>query len=155
MTHLCAFSIALFWAMFVHPRILLLIKHLEELSGCGISVSFFLLLLFSCAQVVIKKSSNDYFFSFQKKGFEQNIISVKKSSFWTKKLSLDLFLMTTWEQKNERKKEPQILCPGSFLPNTGKELKLNPNRDAHSSFSKDVHSNKQTGLYCINLQKIL
>ena len=30
------------------------------------------------------------------------------------------------------------------VPKNAKEMKLNPNRDAHSSFSEDVHSNKQT-----------
>ena len=30
------------------------------------------------------------------------------------------------------------------LPKKNKDMKVNPNKDAHSSFSEDVHSNKQT-----------
>ena len=76
-----------------------------------ISGSFFLSLLFSCSQVIIKKSSNDNFFC-SKKGFEWNhTIQWKLYHFEPKKLSFDDFLMTTWEQENksERKNEPEIL----------------------------------------------
>ena len=30
------------------------------------------------------------------------------------------------------------------MPKNAKDMKLNPNRDSHSSFSEDVHSKKQT-----------
>ena len=33
--------------------------------------------------------------------------------------------------------------PGSRMPNYTKDMRLNPNRDAHSSFSEDVQTNKQ------------
>ena len=31
---------------------------------------------------------------------------------------------------------------GNSMPKNAKDMKLNPNKDAHSSFSEDVHSNK-------------
>ena len=44
------------------------------------------------------------------KVFTQMMIISLKPLFWTKKMSFDDFLMTTWEQEkeNKRKKEPQI-----------------------------------------------
>ena len=82
------------------------------------SGSFFLSLLFSRTQDVIKKSSNDNFFCSKKK-FKSKSSSFKwiLYHFEQNKLSFDEFLMTTWEQENEseRKKEPQILRHNIFL----------------------------------------
>ena len=75
----------------------------------GISSSFFFSLSFSRTQVVIKKSSNDNFFLFKKGVWvKSSWFELKLYHFEKKKLSFDVFLMTTWEQESESKKEPQI-----------------------------------------------
>ena len=83
-------------------------KSHDDYIGRGISGSFFLSLLFSRSQVIIKKSSNDNFFG-SKKVFEW------KHHHLSEKLSFEDFLMITSERENEseRKKEPQI--PGLEL----------------------------------------
>ena len=53
-------------------------------------------------------------FFIQNEDWEQNdVVLVKTWSSWTKMLSFDDFLMTTWERENEgqRKKTPQIPRP--------------------------------------------
>ena len=34
------------------------------------------------------------------------------------------------------------VCHSNSMPKNAKDMKLNPNRDSHSSFSEDVHSKK-------------
>ena len=72
---------------------------------------FFLSLLFTSSQVVIKKSSNDNFFLFKmmKISLKGHHYSLNTHFDW-EKLSFDYFLMTTWEREveSQRKKKPQI-----------------------------------------------
>ena len=66
--------------------------------------------MFSGSQVVTKKSSNHNFFLFKVRiEVKDNVALVITSSFWTKNLSFNDLLMTTWEEANEcqRKKEPE------------------------------------------------
>ena len=88
----------------------------------GISGSFFFSLSASRTQVVIKKSSYDNFFLFKRGVWvKSSSVEWKRYHFEQNKLSFDDFLMTTWEQENERKKEPQI----SRLIRLTSELKTN------------------------------
>ena len=88
-----------------------------------ISGSFFLSLSFSHSEVIIKsiikwRIQND-------KVFTQMRIFSFKPLFWAKKMSLNDFLMTTWEQENEsaRKKEPEF-CVYQTSQQTGFEWRM-------------------------------
>ena len=80
-------------------------KSLEMSFRRGICGSFFFWLSFSPSQVVIKKSSDDKFFV---KDYDIMIFFHSNSFFERKKLTIDNFLMTKWEQEIERKKESEI-----------------------------------------------
>ena len=73
---------------------------------------FFLSLLISRTQFVIKKSSNDNFFCSKQKSLSQIIIIWVKTFFEHSKSAFNDFLMLTWdrEKESERKMEPQIPC---------------------------------------------
>ena len=119
----------------IHVTFLLKRHYLAEhhswhfLSCCsfrrGISGSFFLSLLFSRSQVIIKKSSNDNCLG-SNRGLRENIIKHQTLSFWTDKIIIWWLFNDGFrarEGESERKKEPQI-----------------PRLSAHSIFQKFLNS---------------